>query len=1577
MKFLSRFKRKAKEELPPAPLPPAPAPYSPDLKTSGPAPVAAPALTVPKKPSPDELVLELGDFLHRIPPVLLAQGPHDVHTELRFEISELSRRINKGQTTIALSEIHRRCPHIFRGELGEAAESEIRFPWQKLAKLVSLARPNDGSAPADPAVESLAQKLKASRAKNAKPAPPSAEALEAAKPKMPILPGRSGNKASWFSRPTVDKPADLASRPTPAGEPPSKTAPVNRPPVAPAAGPAAPARPAPAVPPTPASIPAPAALSMLSDPAGRPPNGGGETPVAAANGNETAPKVTVEDLRLAELPVDLQRKIAVVRGDYERQISDLDRRCKTTAEARDRMAADLEKLRRDYERAQQDIGTETTVTAMSREQLQKVSAEKEALHGELETLKRQLAEMQDQSKVAELMAERDALLQQKTYLSSQNAELMKKGGSSHPVGNGGGSIQSHRQVEDYQRRIAAMEANQREAALQIAREKEARGKAEKLLAAADKLQEESANYMETAKNEMRRELEAGVRLRELEFRKAQKELQDQIAALTNEGRKASAELENARAGILELEAKLAAPPPATTGPDPMQAQFVEQLEADIETYRDRLKVLLRERDEARAQGSPAVAPAEVEELRGALKEKKAKVDALQAELNGVRQDAERERGHLESRAASLLSAVEGAQQSFTEKRAGLEPALADVRAKLEAAQAEATTLRAQLEELRARYQRDHAALDSERQQAASNLREQSVALEQQLTVLVRERDELRDRAEALAAELKDKTASHEEFISMLEKDHTSVVQGHEDLSRRLAESEEAFRKLEAERKSAAISTDATAQQEMMQLHAELEQARRALDEAEHAAKGRAEAMREQEAALGRAVSEHQREVGLLAEEKAGAARLAKQLADEQTRTSRLADHLAAAETALTTLREQHAEDMARRAAEATGEHTSTISEIEKRTAETVKALERERDQARQEHAAAMARVGSLEGEVRAWEQKLQDAQHAAGAEATRLSEAFAAAQTKAAGDEKALGELKQHAAELEARLTRAEKAAAEAEATAKALSEQVAAAQAEGARLQGELAGAATAHRELEAARAELQTVRGAHQELSATHEKALATTAAAHRDLESVRGEVQTVRSAHEELSGTHQAALAAAASAKSEWEEKLRKVESVRAELTQAFDGSEREANVLRQELEEARKAASAQTESARRAAEALQEKLSATQSEISKLQEARGQLTTELEHARAETAGMRAEREQKAAALAVLETQRAEVAQSLERSEKGAAGLRKELDELRASVTASAEIARRDAETTTRLQGELEAARAESAKLRQTHAELGATIERSRAEADAARAALEQKLKAAEASREEVTQSLSRVERDGASLRHELEEARAASAEASRREAAAAAALRRELEEARRSANTAAEAARRELEAARREIEAAKNLQRELQTVQGDLQQARNAQAELTGDLDKMRAAASAARGDWEQKLATAAAETRSAAARLDEERTARAASAAELSDLRRDLAAAREESDHLAQQRDDLLRRLSRITDEHRSLLDEISPPSGAAAPRAARPSTPTPTVIEVEPEVFTQETEKTVNLPRIRPVQIPPPRVGNF
>jgi replicative superfamily II helicase len=67
---------------------------------------------------------------------------------------------------------------------------------------------------------------------------------------------------------------------------------------------------------------------------------------------------------------------------------------------------------------------------------------------------------------------------------------------------------SDRAVEELKRRIKTLEQTQEQAAQMLARETEGRLRAEKFLAAADKRQEDAANYLESAKQEIRKEIQA-------------------------------------------------------------------------------------------------------------------------------------------------------------------------------------------------------------------------------------------------------------------------------------------------------------------------------------------------------------------------------------------------------------------------------------------------------------------------------------------------------------------------------------------------------------------------------------------------------------------------------------------------------------------------------------------------------------------------------------------------------------------------------------------------------------------------------------------------------------------------------------------------------------------------------------------------------------------------------------------------------------------------------------------------------------------------------------------------------------
>ena len=97
--------------------------------------------------------------------------------------------------------------------------------------------------------------------------------------------------------------------------------------------------------------------------------------------------------------------------------------------------------------------------------------------------------------------------------------------------------------------------------------------------------------------------------------------------------------------------------------------------------------------------------------------------------------------------------------------------------------------------------------------------------------------------------------------------------------------------------------------------------------------------------------------------------------------------------------------------------------------------------------------------------------------------------------------------------------------------------------------------------------------------------------------------------------------------------------------------------------------------------------------------------------------------------------------------------------------------------------------------------------------------------------------------------------------------------------------------------------------------------------------------------------------------------------ESSRARRELENLQTERDNLAQQRDELLRRLSRIGEEQKRLLDDL-----ATAPQVMPPPTivedrPPANVIEVNiPEVLPPEPGNGIAIPRVRAMAIPPPKV---
>lgn len=528
MKFFDRFKRKPQ----------------PDTTADSSASPAAGSSAAPTGPTitkvGSDIIIALGEFLHRIPPNHLEVGPHDMRKEVRFDMLALEQRISGGETTLNLAEVYRQIPEIFRSEIKDGDNIQLHYPWRKVIAVISEGRP-----------------------------PSVVEVQPIKQPPAPI-------------QVKEEPPADHSSVPEQSAE--------------------------------------------------------------SHHQREASEQISAvgKSIPLQEAP----------------------KTSKPAAEGEDK-------------------------------------------------------------RVAELIAERDALIQQKAHLASQLTALRKRsiGVSYRPAETSGTSAVHQRQIEEFQRRITTLESTQRETAQDLTREKEARAKAEKLLVAAEKLQEQSANYMETAKAEMRREVEASMRPREAEARKIQKELQEQVFALTEQNRKLLEELAERDATEGEESAQAAASQAA------FNAQVIRQLQSDVEDYRERLDVVLKERDEARAE---------------------------------ARSFANKEA----SLGSTLLSSDE----------------LAGLRKEIDVLSQRNSSLLAELESERTKLQEERVA-------TAARLRDNTCALEQQLAQAVRERDAAIAESSKVLADAQEDLAQRDQLLTALEKDHTVVVCQKEELARRFADLE--------------------------------------------------------------------------------------------------------------------------------------------------------------------------------------------------------------------------------------------------------------------------------------------------------------------------------------------------------------------------------------------------------------------------------------------------------------------------------------------------------------------------------------------------------------------------------------------------------------------------------------------------------------------------------------------------------------------------------------------------------------------------------------------------------------------
>jgi hypothetical protein len=211
----------------------------------------------------------------------------------------------------------------------------------------------------------------------------------------------------------------------------------------------------------------------------------------------------------------------------------------------------------------------------------------------------------------EILHERDALAQQKAHLAEQIAQLrhnkpVASGPNEGAKGDASGERSKKeykRQIEELQRRITGFESSQKEAAHELSKEREARIKIERNLTAAERARSEATALVEAIRVESRREIEAAAKKKEADFQRAEKELQEQIEALTQAQQKAGSERDELLAKIGELQRSVEQQQTALA--DAIAAQekdagwesrAVESLEGDIENYRTRIKALLKERD---------------------------------------------------------------------------------------------------------------------------------------------------------------------------------------------------------------------------------------------------------------------------------------------------------------------------------------------------------------------------------------------------------------------------------------------------------------------------------------------------------------------------------------------------------------------------------------------------------------------------------------------------------------------------------------------------------------------------------------------------------------------------------------------------------------------------------------------------------------------------------------------------------------------------------------------------------------------------------------------------------------------
>ena len=168
-------------------------------------PQKARSTTPAERPTATEIItLRLGDFIDRIPADLLDPGKHDRFIPMPFDLSALSERIGRGDTSIRLTELYRRMPDVFRMNAVIRPDRMIPFPWIKVLAMIDKASAGGLDAGITrEGVELLARKFKARR--NRQPAA------------APVAAGDAGIGRPWGSAASSKAPAPLSLGEKPEG----------------------------------------------------------------------------------------------------------------------------------------------------------------------------------------------------------------------------------------------------------------------------------------------------------------------------------------------------------------------------------------------------------------------------------------------------------------------------------------------------------------------------------------------------------------------------------------------------------------------------------------------------------------------------------------------------------------------------------------------------------------------------------------------------------------------------------------------------------------------------------------------------------------------------------------------------------------------------------------------------------------------------------------------------------------------------------------------------------------------------------------------------------------------------------------------------------------------------------------------------------------------------------------------------------------------------------------------------------------------------------------------------------------